>query len=73
MSTARIAAIALIVVGALGIAYGGLGYANDRHEIRVGSMSMTMSDHRTLPVPLWAGVVAVLLGAGLLLVPAVKS
>ena len=30
-------------------------------------MSVTMNEHRTVPVPLWAGITAVLLGAGLLL------
>ena len=73
MSTAKIAAIALIVVGVLGLAYGGFTYTNDRQEIRMGSMSMTLDQHRTIPIPLWAGITAVVLGAGLLLVPAKKS
>lgn len=73
MSTAKIVAIALIVVGVLGLAYGGFTYTNDRQEIRMGSMSMTLDQHRTVPIPLWAGITAVALGAGLLLVPAKKG
>lgn len=69
MNAAKIAAIVLIVVGVLGLAYGGFTYTNDQQEIRMGSMSMTVSDHRTVPIPLWAGIAAVLLGTGLLLVP----
>lgn len=38
----------------------------------MGSMSVTMNERRTVPIPLWAGIAAVLLGAGLLLVPAKK-
>jgi drug/metabolite transporter (DMT)-like permease len=73
MSPTKIAAIILIVVGVVGLAYGGFTYTSDRQEIRVGSMSMSVDQHRTVPVPLWAGITAVLLGAGLLLVPAKKS
>ena len=69
MNAAKIAAIALIVVGVLGLAYGGFTYTNDRQEITMGSMSMTVDQHRTVPIPLWAGIAAVLLGTGLLLVP----
>ena len=73
MNATKIAAIALIVIGVLGLAYGGFTYTNDRQEIRIGSMSMTMDQHRTVPIPLWAGITAVVLGAGLLLLPAKKS
>ncbi len=73
MSATKIVAIALIVAGALGLAYGGLTYTKNRQDIHVGSMSMTVSEHRTLPIPLWAGIAAVLVGAGLLVVPSLKS
>lgn len=73
MSAAKIAAIALIVAGVLGLAYGGFTYTNDRQEFRMGSMSMTVNEHRTVPIPLWMGITAILLGTGLLLVPAKKS
>jgi uncharacterized membrane protein YidH (DUF202 family) len=73
MSTAKSVAIALIVIGVLALAYGGFTYTNDHQEMRVGSMSMTMSERSTIPIPLWAGIAAVVLGTGLLLVPARKS
>ena len=73
MSGTRIAAIALIVVGVLGLAYGGLNYTRDHQEVQMGSMSISMSERRTVPIPLWAGVAAVLVGAGLLLVPPRKG
>jgi hypothetical protein len=41
--------------------------------MQVGSMSLTMDERRTVPIPLWAGIAAVLLGTGLLLVPAKKN
>jgi uncharacterized membrane protein YidH (DUF202 family) len=73
MNAAKIAGLVLIVLGALGLAYGGLTYTRDHQEMRVGSMSLSVSEHRTVPIPLWAGVAAVVLGAGLLLVPAKKG
>lgn len=73
MTPVKLAAIVLIIAGVLGLVYGGFTYTNDRQEISMGSMSMTVDQHRTVPVPVWAGVAAVLLGAGLLLVPAKKS
>ncbi len=73
MNAAKIVAIVLIAVGVIGLTYGGLTYTKDRQEISLGSMSMTVSDKRTIPIPLWAGVAAIVLGAGLLLAPASKG
>ena len=70
MSATKIAALVLIVAGIVGLAYGGFTYTNDRQEIQMGSMSLTIDQHRTVPIPLWAGIAATLLGTGLLLVPA---
>ena len=72
MTTAKIPALVLIVAGVLGLAYGGFAYTNDRQDIQIGSMSMTVSERRTVPIPLWAGIGAVLLGTGLLLGEAKK-
>lgn len=73
MNATRIAGITLIVVGVLGLAYGGFTYTSDRHEMQMGSLSVTMDEKRTVPIPLWAGIAGVLLGTGLLLVPGRKS
>jgi hypothetical protein len=73
MSTAKLAAIILIVAGAIGLAYGGFSYTSSSQEIGIGSLSVTVDEKRTVPVPVWAGLAAVLLGAGLLVVPAKGS
>jgi hypothetical protein len=72
MSPIKMAGAGLIVAGVLGLAYGGFTYPRPSHEARVGPFSMTMHDHRTVAVPIWAGIVAVVVGGGLLLVPAAK-
>ena len=73
MSTVKIVGIVLIVAGALGLAYGGITYGSNTHEMQVGSMSMSVTEGRTFVTPVWAGLAIVLLGGALMLVPASKA
>ena len=73
MNASRLAAVVLIALGALSLAYGGFTYTKDRQEMHLGSMSVTMSDNRTVAIPVWAGVAAIVLGTGLLMVPSKGS
>ena len=66
-------AIACIVIGVAGLAYGGFTYTRDSSTTSIGPMSITMKDRRTVAVPVWAGIAAVAVGAGLLLVPGRKT
>lgn len=68
MSGLKIAAILLIVAGALGLAYGAFSYNRETHHASVGPMEISVSEHRTVNVPVWAGVGAIVVGAVLLLV-----
>jgi hypothetical protein len=65
-------AIVLIAAGVAGLAYGGFSYTRRTHEAQIGSLELTVKDQRTVNVPVWAGVGAIVIGAGLLLVPAKK-
>jgi uncharacterized membrane protein YidH (DUF202 family) len=67
MSGLKIAAILLIVAGTLGLAYGGFRYARETHHATIGPMEMSVSEQRTVKVPVWAGVGAIVVGAVLLL------
>lgn len=67
MGTKRIAAIALIVIGALGLIMGQFVFGRETHTASVGSMEMSVSEPRTVNVPLWAGVGAIAVGVVLLL------
>lgn len=69
MSAYRIGAIVLIVAGALGLAYGRFSYTEDTHRAEMGPMSVTVRDKRTVNVPMWAGVGAIVIG-GLMLATA---
>ena len=63
-------AIVLIAAGVAGLSYGGFTYTRDRQAAKIGPIELTVKDERTVAVPVWAGVAAVVIGAGLLLVPA---
>ena len=67
MSGIKIAAIALIVVGLLGVLYGKFSYTKETHSAKLGSLEMSFKEKETVNVPAWAGVAAIVAGAGLLL------
>jgi uncharacterized membrane protein YphA (DoxX/SURF4 family) len=67
MNAVRIAAIALIVAGALGLAYGSFSYTKETHEARLGPIELSVKEKETVNVPVWLGVGAVVAGGALLL------
>jgi hypothetical protein len=73
MNAVKIAALALIAAGILGLMYGGFTYTKATHEAKIGPFDMAVKEKETVNVPVWAGVGAIVLGAGLLLVGARKT
>ena len=72
MDAQKLAAIVLIVAGALGLAYGGFSYTKETHEADLGPLHMSVAEKKRVNVPIWAGVGAIVAG-GLLLVVGRKS
>ena len=70
MSSTKIIAIVLIVAGALGLAYGKFSYTKESHDAKVGPIELSVKDKETVNIPQWAGIGAIVIGAGLLLVGA---
>lgn len=68
MNADKILAILLIVAGSLGLMYGGFTYTKDTHEAKVGPIALSIKDTRTVNVPVWAGVGAIVAGVALLVV-----
>ena len=66
MDIKKLAAIVLIAVGLLGLAYGGFNYTSETHRANIGSMHLAVDETRHVNVPVWAGIAAVVLG-GLML------
>ena len=68
MNAVKIAAVALIVAGVLGLMYGRFSYTKETHKATLGSIELAVKDKQTVNVPVWAGVVAIGIGGVLLLV-----
>ena len=67
MNTTKIVAIVLILAGALGLAYGKFTYTKETHDAKVGPIELSVKDKETVNIPMWAGIGAIVVGAGLLL------
>ena len=67
MNNSRILALVLIVLGTLGLAYGGFTYTKDTHRTQIGPIDFSVSERKTVNVPIWAGVGAIVIGGVLLL------
>ncbi|MDZ7589888.1 MAG: hypothetical protein U5L05_04185 [Rubrivivax sp.] len=67
MNAIRLTALALIVAGALGLAYGSFSFTRETHEAQIGPLSLSVQEKETVNVPLWAGIGAIVAGAALLL------
>lgn len=68
MKPIKIIAIVLILAGVLGLAYGKFTYTEETHDARVGPIEFSVKDKETVNIPRWAGVFAIVIGAGLLLI-----
>lgn len=73
MNAVKMAAIVLIAAGVLGLAYGSFSYTKDTHEAKLGPLELSVRETETVNVPVWAGVGAIVIGAGLLLVGGKKG
>jgi TRAP-type C4-dicarboxylate transport system permease small subunit len=67
MNSNRILAIVLIVAGVLGLAYGGFTYTKDTHRAHIGPIDFSVTERKTVNIPIWAGVGAIVVGSVLLL------
>ena len=67
MNPIKLVALALILAGILGLAYGGFSYTKDTTVVKLGPLEISAKEKQTVNVPLWAGVGAIVVG-GLLLV-----
>jgi len=69
MTGIKIVAIVLIAAGILGIVYGQFSYTKQTHEVSLGPIELAVKEKKTVNVPLWVGIAAIVAGALLLLVP----
>lgn len=67
MNTLKLAAIVMIVLGALALVYGGFSYT-DRHTAEIGALKMSVDEKDRVNVPAWAGAGLLAVGVVLLVV-----
>jgi len=73
MNAARIAAIALIAAGILGLVYGGFSFTKETHEASIGPVEISVAEKQNVNIPIWAGVGAIVVGGALLFLGRKKS
>lgn len=69
MTATRIAGIVLIVLGLVGILWGGFSWTREKTVVDVGPFKATTQEHKTIPFPPVAGGVALVAGIVLLVLP----
>jgi uncharacterized membrane protein YidH (DUF202 family) len=68
----KIAAIVLIVLGVIALAYGGISYTKEKKVIDLGPLQASTKTQETIPLPPVLGVAAIAGGVILLVVSARK-
>jgi hypothetical protein len=66
MKVGTLAGLILIVLGLIGIAYGGISYSRRREVAHVGPLQVTAREERTIPISPIVGGVAILAGVALI-------
>ena len=64
----RIAGIILIILGIIGLVYGGITYTRRRDTVSIGPITATVKQRETLPISPVVGAIALVAGIGLLVV-----
>jgi uncharacterized membrane protein YidH (DUF202 family) len=64
----KIAAIVLIVIGVIALAYGGISYTREKKVLDIGPLEATTKERKTIPLPPVVGIAAIAGGVVVLLV-----
>lgn len=67
MNGIKMVALALLVAGALGLAYGSFSFTKETHQAKIGPIELSVKEKQTVNVPVWAGIGAIVIGGALLL------
>jgi hypothetical protein len=73
MNLRKLLGILLLAAGTLALIYRGFNYTSDKHTAHLGPIDFEVKEKKRLDLPIWAGVIAVVAGAGLLVLPQKKG
>ena len=62
MGVKRLVGVVLIVVGILGVVYGGFTYTSKEKAAEIGPVEIQVEKENKVNVPMWAGVVVLVAG-----------
>ena len=61
----RVIGIVLLVLGILGVAYGGFSYTKEKGGAKIGPVEIQVTEKERVNIPLWAGLLAGVAGLAL--------
>jgi hypothetical protein len=67
MKVGTLVGLILVLLGVIGVAYGGITYTRRREVARVGPLQVTAREDRTIPISPIVGGVAIIAGAALII------
>jgi hypothetical protein len=67
MKVGTLVGLILVVLGVVGVAYGGITYSQKREVAHVGPVQVTTREEHTIPISPIIGGVAILAGAALII------
>ena len=70
---ARVVGMILLVVGLIGLAWGGFTYTQKQHNVDLGPVDFNVSEKKTVPIPPIAGAAAMVAGLALLVAGSRRS
>lgn len=69
MTLSRIVGIILVVVGLIGLIWGGVSWTSEKTVVDLGPIEARAKERETIPIPPIAGGLALIAGVALLVVP----
>ena len=72
MSAARIAGVILIVIGLIGLIWGGISWTEEKTVVDIGPIEARAEEQRTIPITPIVGGLALVAGIVLLVIPGRK-
>lgn len=60
--------VVLVIIGIVGLIYGGIGYNRQRTVLDMGGMKATVTEHSTVPIAPVVGALSLIGGVALLVV-----
>lgn len=67
MNTTKIIGIILLILGGLGLVYGGFSYTKDSTAAKIGPIELKIQENEHVEIPLWGSIAALTIG-GILLI-----